>query len=1037
MSSYAERAGASLKNDQTGKPAPKVGSAASVISAMPSSAPAATVPPTKTAKSAKPAASNKSDSFDIYGTSPIEPKTRVQGIGRVKDVLSASTLVVVGASNKEKRLIISGINAPKLGFGKTGADEPFAFPAKEFVRALLLGKKVNFTLPNGSSEKEGAAEYAEVFLEGVNVAHMIVSNGWAKVAIPKYAEVKPKEPEAEVAAPAKEPKKGKKGEAAAAAAPAAPASPAVDVSQLPAERAELYAMQVAAEKSKVGMFKANPAATVRAIDWAPSHLAWIKKYKGQQIPAIVDRVLDGTTLRLEVPDPSAPATLKHTMLTVSLAGALSPRMPLSTDKEKAPPAGAAEAVAMVEQRLLHRDVDLVLQGIDKAGPATNAQGALYGTVLHPKGNIAVRLLEENLAKYVPWTAALLGDTERAAVQAAAGVTASTGSAAGAPYQATVVQIVSGDMIVVKDAAGAEHKVAFASVSAPRALRGEPEKFAFEAKEFLRKSLILKQVTVVPEYTRALKTATPEEKPEQRMYVTVYAGAQNVAVGLVAAGLADVVGYAKEADRPASYVELCQAEAAAIAGEKGKHSKKAAPAQVQDFTRVSADRKKTGDDAKAAKAEAAKNNHATSEIMTRLLSKLTAQKRVAAVVEAVFTPNLIKVFVPLLHAYIPVSFSAIQGPRAMRKNVEVNDEDKEKIAAKDKAYSDAALALLKGYLQQDVTLEIDSIGRQDSFIGNILVSGASKENKESLAVLLVKQGLAGLIPVPPIIERNSFAAALRSAETEARRKHLNIWADYDEEKEARERARERTEAAKIQLGAGFEADDKGVQFVEAVVTDVADPVHFYINSVKDPNVKVVRDRLASFDAAPAPEDFKPKKGDIVAGLFDDDKKWYRVRIENVNKSQLHQVKFIDFGNMAALALGDLRPLPKEIASIAPLARPCALSALRPPKEGSEYYEAAANALADMTASDMKFLARVDHVEGVSNPLLHLTLFAGADKSTSVNAELLKAGWVRVNSRPGPRLANLVPELDVYESEGRAKRYNIWEYGAGYDGSDNDE
>lgn len=971
-------------------------------------------------------------------------------MGIVKNVLSATSIIVSGAG-KEKRLVLSGITAPRLGFGPQSVDEPFAFQAKEFTRALLLGKKVSFVLVNGAAENEGSSEQAEVTLDGVNVAHAVVSAGWAKTSIPPYLTRGNATTAADNAVPDAVTKKDKKA-GAAVAAPAPAAAPSFDASQLPADRAAIYKLQLAAEKNKVGMFKPNPVATVRKINRAPVHLSWLKAHKGKPVHAIVDRVMDGSMLRLEIPDPANPASLQHTMLTVNLAGARCARMPMSSDKNAVAPEGAAEAVAFVEQRLLNRDVELVLLGLDKAGQATNSQGALYGSINHPKGNIAVRLLETNLAKYVPWTAALLPEDERAQLQAAANVTASSTPSGGKPFEATVVQIVSGDVLVIKTADGKEQRVCLASVSAPRSSRDKSEPFAFEAKEFLRKSLIMKPVTVIPEYTREGKAASPEEKGEMRQYVTVFKGKYNVATELVAAGLADVTPYSKEADRPASYVELCAAEAAAIAGEKGKHSKKAHPAQVHDFTRVN-ERRRGGaaaaaaDESKSSKNDAAQTNKANADRLKIVLDKLIAQQNVHGVVEAVFAPNLLKVFVPMLHAYIPVTFAAIQGPRSARRAADEAEEAeegaKEKSAAKYKGYSDSAMAILKQYMQQDITLEVSALSRQDSFLANVLVTApgaAAGTPKDNLAVTLVKQGLAALIP--PVAERNAYKKQLQQAESEAKKRHLNIWVDYDEEKERAEYEKARTEAAQAVLGAGtFVKDD--VQYLHCVVTDVVDPVHFYINSSDDKNVELVKEKMAAFSGSEAaPAEWKPIRNDIVAALFDEDNSWYRARIDNVNtKSELYSIQFIDFGNVTAVPLSALRPLPKDLAAIKPLARPCKLSCLKPPIAGSEYFEAAANAFADITAG-VKFAARIDGAEPAPSQLLYLTLYPAEvvaegkmKDAASANTELIRAGWLRVNPRPPRRLDALIPELERVEAEARASHVNIWEYG--YYASDMDD
>ena len=74
---------------------------------------------------------------------------------------------------------------------------------------------------------------------------------------------------------------------------------------------------------------------------------------------------------------------------------------------------AREARYFVETRLLNRDVQVSLEGVDK-------NGNLLGTVLHPAGNMSIELVKVGLARVVDWSAqvcphaAQLRSAERAA-----------------------------------------------------------------------------------------------------------------------------------------------------------------------------------------------------------------------------------------------------------------------------------------------------------------------------------------------------------------------------------------------------------------------------------------------------------------------------------------------------------------------------------------------------------------------------------------------------------------------------------------------
>jgi staphylococcal nuclease domain-containing protein 1 len=55
----------------------------------------------------------------------------------------------------------------------------------------------------------------------------------------------------------------------------------------------------------------------------------------------------------------------------------------------------------VELRLLHRELDITLHGTDKSGICA------VGTVHHPRGNIAVELLKNGLAKMSDWSVRMM------------------------------------------------------------------------------------------------------------------------------------------------------------------------------------------------------------------------------------------------------------------------------------------------------------------------------------------------------------------------------------------------------------------------------------------------------------------------------------------------------------------------------------------------------------------------------------------------------------------------------------------------------
>jgi len=307
-------------------------------------------------------------------------KTRASGYGLVKSVLSGDTLVLMGSPGPdgkapEKEVVLSGIRAPILARGKNPQqpEEPWAWHSREFLRKKCIGRVVRFEVIFRPQETN--REYVHLYLGDENIAKTMVAHGWAWVQQKKK---QPGEDEDE-----KQPQK------------------------LQGDRAELAVIQAEAERNGVGLHNphADPTLAKRAVNWNPE-VELYYRLKGQPIPAVVDRVIDGSTLRVELL--GLGDDLHHTMITFCLAGIEAPSTPMPEGaqqdrkggaKKEKPQPWALEAQAFVEARLLHRDVHIILQGVDKTPN-------FYGTIQYPKGNISDRLLEEGYAKVMKWSANL-------------------------------------------------------------------------------------------------------------------------------------------------------------------------------------------------------------------------------------------------------------------------------------------------------------------------------------------------------------------------------------------------------------------------------------------------------------------------------------------------------------------------------------------------------------------------------------------------------------------------------------------------------
>jgi endonuclease YncB( thermonuclease family) len=306
------------------------------------------------------------------------------------------------------------------------------------------------------------------------------------------------------------------------------------------------------------------------------------------------------------------------------------------------PAIGLEAKAWVEARFLHRDVLVHIVGADARSGSLygrielvppQAGGAGNPSVVIPAGfDLAVELLKQGMAKLHDWSlnqfaattsaggassySAQLRAAERQAKQNKLRLwhsysgSDSSASAASRPvlrgetkFEGRVVEVVSGDTVViaVPPKAGStlpeERRVNLASVRAPRMGRpggdaGQP--YSVEAKEFLRRNLVGRDVVVEINYSRVVgaqpaqagaggeAAAAPAKEGQERQFATITFSTKkgeetDISVLLVAEGLAEAIRHraaeVEAGERATHYEELLAAEEQAKAAKKNLHSGK--------------------------------------------------------------------------------------------------------------------------------------------------------------------------------------------------------------------------------------------------------------------------------------------------------------------------------------------------------------------------------------------------------------------------------------------------------------------------------
>lgn len=818
------------------------------------------------------------------------------------------------------------------------APQPFAWGAREFLRNLAVGKRVTFHV---EAQSTPARSYGAVFMEdGTPLTTLLVAAGWAK------------------------PRQG------------APA--------------DLIEAGAAAEAAALGMYTQSvneKSSAVRDVQWAGTYdpATLLPAMKGKPQNAIIEQVPTGSTVRCVLLPGFQQITL---MLSGIQCGGF--RRNEDGTEEAAP--FAREARYFVESRLLNRDVQVGLEGVDK-------NGSLLGTIIHPAGNISVELVKVGLARVVDWSSQIcaaapqLRAAERAAKERRLRlwkdyVPPNHGGDM-VEFQGKVVEVVSGDTLVVSEN-GVERRFSLASLRCPR-MGKEPEPYANESKEYLRKILIGKKVQVVPEYKR---TAPAGTGGQERVFATIMSSGKNAGEAMVSEGLAVVSRQGQSEERSVHFETLLEVEEVARSAKKGVHAAGDAPrASVTDLTTPGA-----------------------RDRAQRFLSALQRHGKVRAIVQFIPNGTRFKVLVPKENVLANFACVGMRCPMCARKN-DPNSASE--------PYGDEAAAFARDKcFQREVDLEVETVDKNGTFFGNMFLP-----DKRNYGVLLVEAGLARL--VQPAADRSSCGSALAEAERAAKSDSLKIWENYSAEEEAANHA----QAELIALEEAEPMPDEKKQVVELMLTEIVDGAKFYAHVAGDTaHVTALQQQVATVCKAAAPGGFEPKIGGYCCALFSEDEQWYRAKVTARGATEF-TVFFLDYGNSATVKKPNMRALDPSLdpkaGQYSPQALECRLAHViaGDPGDGGDG-EAAAYALSD-AAWGKVVLARVEERSGDA---LNVTLF---DKEQqNLNELLVKEGLVRVTKANDKRFMPQLRALREKEQDSRTRRMGMWRYGD-MDDDDDDE
>ncbi|OAV88251.1 hypothetical protein PTTG_01501 [Puccinia triticina 1-1 BBBD Race 1] len=936
----------------------------------------------------------------------------------VKSVLSGDTLIlrgrpINGQPPKERTLHLAGLTAPRTG-SRDRPDEPWAFESREFIRSMIVGKEIGFTIsytiPSGG--EFGVAHLLSGSNPSVDVALEIVKNGWAKLR----ENTKPGNADDETGG----------------------ASPEQD------RRIQLKEAEETARREGRGLWAEDIPNLEINYSMPEDPAAFLSEYKGKSLDAIIENVSNGTTVRARL----LLSSNQHQFVTLTMAGVRSPRSrqyatqtqaDSSTATNEGEPFGD-EAKFFTECRLLQRSVSVVLISLPtpQATSLTSqvqAQQSLVvssfiGIAQHPAGSIAALLLANGLARVVDWHAGFLssvpehqgGGMERLRKAEAEGKaarrghwkllagpasdpSAATGSpGAGAPskmkFDGIVSRIWTGDTVSIRVTSATktdgqeERKVQLSSIRQPRPTDPKFGGLASDARELLRRRLIGKQVQVSVDYVR------PKEGDyEAKECVTIKLPAGiNAANLLLERGYATVLRHKQGEDRSQDYDTLMATEMKAQTEGKGLHSdKEFPPPKVTDV----------------------------SESSSRANSYLSGWKRqgkIAAIVDYVASGSRFKIWLPKQDLKFTLVLSGIKCPKTARHPGERN----EPFGLEALDYSN------RHAMQREVEVEIESTDKSGGFIGGLFLN-----KTDNLALLLVKEGLASCNEFS--LERSPYGKELKAAEDEAKQKQKNLWKNFDEQP---------TESmAQISSGIKNMAIKPNFEYIDLIISDIREPVDssdvsFSVQILKNGGIPELTSLMTDFAVYHRSAHISStsasgyKTGDLVSAKFSVDNAWYRAKIrKNFAHKKEAEVVFIDYGNSEVVPHGNIRSLDPRFKSLPPQAKEATLSFVNLLGPDTEYGQEAMDHFRSLVEGQT-LVANIDYRDPSQNGRLHLSLYDTANSPTatsSLNHRLVREGYALINLKAPyrPAYQEQYTALENAKQEAKRKRAGAYEFGDAFD------
>jgi len=554
------------------------------------------------------------------------------------------------------------------------------------------------------------------------------------------------------------------------------------------------------------------------------------------------------------------------------------------------------------------------------------------------------------------------------------------------FTARVIEVHSGDSLTIQKIGSTEEKRVFlAGIRAPKlAPPTSPEKsqpYAWEAKEFLRKLVIGKQVTVEIEYTKVPKAEeskekttapTAQKKPMTFVNIIVQPEKRVANVDVVENGLATVLTPRLDEKLTNYYQEINDALGKAKSTKKGIHSVGNPPIHsYQDLV--------------------GPQNQKTVAYYADLFNK---NSHVSGVVEHCMSGSRFKVRIDEMNCYIPFICQGLL-PLPQDPNIPELDE----IFKKGQKFAKENL------LQRDVKLDILSSDKKGNFFGILTASG------KNYVLSLLEEGLAVINRQPgrgPTLKKEFY----EQSEEKARKEKKGLWDP---------KANVSLELIMPVGGAIEPLEGK----TKAEIVSFPSNRFFYAVRTDEAELEKIENVVAkSFNLSKSEKLIAPIRASTYCmALFSQDKKWYRGKIEKVLSETKCEVLFIDYGNVEEVLVENIRKIDtKLIKDYSPRAFKLSLAYLYLPRLDAEKGGKKFKDILREQIEEREVNVLYKYKEG---DIIYAILQEGddTDPMKSFNAYMLKKGWAKVSTNI--KLPGAFKEWQDIQEKARLDQLGFWE------------